>query len=256
MILGFISCESEIDIDTNDSEPRIVIEANVSTKIGGSKVKITKSLNFDDPLPYPPVRDAFVTVTDKNTDEVFILSETESGIYKNLTLIGFNGHNYILDVVIEKEFFTSNSIIPQSVVLEKLVQVGEVSDGGSGGPHRSDKNIAEVIPVYQDPVEYTNYYQFVVSRNDSILSDVYIHSDFAFNGLKNSRGLFIEANKDDIIKIDMQCIDEAVYTYLLGLNKNIYQSSATPTNPISNISNNALGYFKAQTSSKRMILVK
>ena len=261
IIIGFISCESEIDIAIKDSESQIVIEANVSTITDASKVKITKSMNLDDPLPYPAVSNALVTVTDDSTDEVFILSETESGIYENPNLIGFDEHNYILDVIIGEETYTSNSTIPQSVVLESLIQIGEASDSdkhdGPGRPNNSsDNDIAEIIPLYNDPIEFTNYYQFVVTRNDSILSDVFIQSDYAFNGLENSRSLKIEANKDDILKIDMQCIDEAVYDYLLGLSENINQSSATPTNPVSNISNNTLGYFKAQTSSKKMITVK
>ena len=260
MILGFISCESEIDIDIKDSESQIVIEANISTFIDDSKVKISKSLNLDDGLPYPTVNGALVTITNNNTAEVFILSETESGIYKNPYLIGVDEHNYILDIIIEEETYTASSTIPQIVVLESLVQIGEVSDsnggGGPGGQNRSDRNIAEIIPVYNDPIEFTNYYQFVVTRNDTILSNIFIQRDYAFNGLKNSKSLKIEAIKDDILKIDMQCIDEAVYNYLLGLSKNIHQSSATPTNPDSNISNNALGYFKAQTSSKKMIGVK
>ena len=260
MILGFISCESEIDIDIKDSESQIVIEANISTFIDDSKVKISKSLNLDDGLPYPTVNGALVTITNNNTSEVFILSETESGIYKNPYLIGVDEHNYILDIIIEEETYTASSTIPQIVVLESLVQIGEVSDsnggGGPGGQNRSDRNIAEIIPVYNDPIEFTNYYQFVVTRNDTILSNIFIQRDYAFNGLKNSKSLKIEAIKDDILKIDMQCIDEAVYNYLLGLSKNIHQSSATPTNPDSNISNNALGYFKAQTSSKKMIGVK
>ena len=260
MILGFISCESEIDIDIKDSESQIVIEANISTFIDDSKVKISKTLNLDDGLPYPTVNDALVTITNNNTAEVFILSETESGIYKNPYLIGVDEHNYILDIIIEEETYTASSTIPQIVVLESLVQIGEVSDsnggGGPGGQNRSDRNIAEIIPVYNDPIEFTNYYQFVVTRNDTILSNIFIQRDYAFNGLKNSKSLKIEAIKDDILKIDMQCIDEAVYNYLLGLSKNIHQSSATPTNPDSNISNNALGYFKAQTSSKKMIGVK
>ncbi len=260
MILGSISCESEIDIDIKDSESQIVIEANISTFIDDSKVKISKTLNLDDGLPYPTVNDALVTITNNNTAEVFILSETESGIYKNPYLIGVDEHNYILDIIIEEETYTASSTIPKIVVLESLVQIGEVSDsnggGGPGGQNRSDRNIAEIIPVYNDPIEFTNYYQFVVTRNDTILSNIFIQRDYAFNGLKNSKSLKIEAIKDDILKIDMQCIDEAVYNYLLGLSKNIHQSSATPTNPDSNISNNALGYFKAQTSSKKMIGIK
>lgn len=261
IILGFISCESEIDIDIKDSESQIVIEANVSTLIDASKVKIAKSLNLKDPLPYPSVSDVLVTVTDKTNDEVYILIETDSGLYSHPNLKGIDGHSYFLNIIIGEETYTSNSTIPQRVVLESLIQIGEASDSdkhdGPGRPNNSgDNDIAEIIPLYNDPVEFTNYYQFIVTRNDSILSDVFIQSDFAFNGLENSRSLKIEANKDDILKIDMQCIDEAVYDYLLGLSENINQLSATPTNPVSNISNNALGYFKAQTSSKKMITVR
>jgi len=258
IIVGFISCEKEIDVDIDDSESNIVIEANVSTLINSSKVKISRSLNLDDPLPYPTVSATLVSITDITNEEVYILLETEGGIYQNPELQGIEGHTYSLSVTIDDIIYSASSTIPQLVVLENLEQAGEVSSGGGGGPGGgfSDNDNVEVIPDYIDPEEFTNYYQFIVTRNDSILGDVFIHSDFAFNGLQNSRSLNIEAGISDVLTIDMQCVDEAVYDYLLSLNENINQSSATPANPLSNLNNNALGYFKAHTSSMGVITIE
>ncbi len=258
IIIGFISCEKEIDIDIEDSESKVIIEANVSTTINNSKVKITRSLNLDDPLPYPTVSTALVSITDITNGEIFNLFETENGIYRNPDLLGIEGHAYSLSVTVDEIIYSASSTMPQLIVLESLEQVGEVSNGEGGGPGSgfSDSDYVEVIPGYLDPEGFTNYYQFIVTRNDSILGDVFIHSDFAFNGLQNSRSLNIEAEIGDVLTIDMQCVDETVYDYLISLNENINQSSATPANPLSNLNNNALGYFKAHTSSTDVITIE
>jgi len=258
IIIIFISCEKEIEVDINDSLASIVIEANVSTVLNNSKVSISKSLNLSDPLPYPTISDAIVTITDNTNNEIYTLSETEAGLYIHSTLQGIEGHSYTLSVTIDSTIYIANSTIPQLVELEYLEQVGEVTNHGGDGPGSgfNDTTIAEVIPIYNDPSEYTNYYQFVVTRNNSILGDVFVQSDYAFNGLENSRSLFIESEIGDQLTIDMQGIDKDVYEYLLGLNEVINQTSATPTNPISNLSNNALGYFKAHTFSEKLITIQ
>lgn len=260
IIFSVISCEKEIDVVINDSEPNIVIQGNVSTVIGQSKVNISQSINLNDPLPYPKISDAQVTITDNNTNEVFILTETEDGLYINPLLQGIEGHSYTLNVIHNNITYSATSTLPPTIVLDDLEQTSDSSSsnggGGPGGPNIGDGNYVEVVPHYADPENYSNYYQFVITRNDTILGDIYIHSDFAFNGLANTRGLNINADEGDVLTIDMQCVDENVYDYLLGLNENINQSSATPTNPISNINNNALGYFKAHTSSSQTITIE
>lgn len=260
IIFSFISCEKEIDVVINDSEPNIVIQGNVSTIIGQSEVNISQSLNLNDSLPYPKISDAQVTITDTTNGDVYDLSETEAGRYTNPFLQGIEGHTYALDVTHENSTYSATSMLPPTIVLNDLEQTSDSSSsnggGGPGGPNGGDGNFVEVVPHYSDPEETSNYYQFVISRNDTILGDIYIHSDFAFNGLANSRRLNINADEGDVLTIDMQCVDETVYDYLLGLNENINQSSATPTNPISNINNNALGYFKAHTSSTQTITIE
>jgi hypothetical protein len=56
-------------------------------------------------------------------------------------------------------------------------------------------------------------------------------------------------NPGDQVRVEMHCVDNAVWQYFntLGQAKGNNSQSITPANPVSNISNNALGYFSAQT---------
>ncbi len=63
----------------------------------------------------------------------------------------------------------------------------------------------------------------------------------------------------DVLTLQMNCTDKAVYNYFNTLQQaadaNGFQSS-TPSNPVSNISNNALGYFSANTVNYKTTVVK
>ncbi|MCX6232025.1 MAG: DUF4249 family protein [Bacteroidetes bacterium] len=255
-----ISCKKEIEINLNKSNPRIVIEGNLSNLSGECSVKITKTINFDETIPNPAVSGAFVTIIDLNTNKTDTLTETKPGIYTNDSLKGISGQTYTMHVKINTETYSASSTIPQIVNLEYIQLIDSNSSGTShGGPFgggTGSNSIVRMTPVYTDPANVANFFQFVVTRNDTIQKDIFIQSDFGFNGLVSNRPLRVKATKNDIVKVDMQCIDEAVYNYFFGLNLNINQSSATPANPVSNISNNALGYFKAHTSSTKTIIIK
>jgi hypothetical protein len=58
------------------------------------------------------------------------------------------------------------------------------------------------------------------------------------------------------VKVEMQCIDLGTYTYLSTFNEASGNTNVTPYNPVSNISNNALGYFSAHTSRYRAVKVQ
>lgn len=263
--LFLISCEKVIDIDLNQSNPRYVIEGNLSNVTGESKVKISKTLNFDETTAYPAISGALVTITDNKLNQTDTLTETSVGIYFKAGLAGIEGHPYTMMVKMGTEIFTAVSTMPNSVNLDSLVQetlAGSYSGGGPGGPGGpgrpgSDKGSStiQITPHYTDPDNAENYYQFVVTRNDTLVNDIFIRNDVGFNGSSSHLPLRVKADKGDALTIDMQCIDNTVYNYFFGLNENINQSSATPANPTSNINNGALGYFKAHTSQKETIII-
>lgn len=265
-LLFLISCEKVIDIDLNQSNPRFVIEGNLSNLTGESKVKISKTLNFDETTAYPEISGALVTITDNMTNQIDTLNETSAGIYFKAGLAGKEGHTYTMLVNIENEIFTAVSTMAFSVNLDSLVQENLAGSGTRGGPGGSGgpgnpggdhdyETIIQITPHYTDPVNSVNYYQFEVTRNDTLVDDVFIRNDVGFNGSSSHLPFRVKADKGDVVTIDMQCIDKAVYNYFFGLNENINQSSATPANPTSNINNGALGYFKVHTSQRKTIRI-
>ena len=229
-----------------------MIEGSISDKEGESKVKITKTLNFDETAQYPLVSGAFVTITDNTTDQTDTLSESEQGIYINNSLVGTEGHNYTLNVKIENEIFSAVSKMPFSVHFYSIVQEAP------SGLNMNDKlkNLVLLTPHYIGSYNFENFYQFVIIKNDTLQSDFFVRSDVNLDGNSSASPLWIIANKADLVTIDMQCVDKTTYDYYFGLIENIYQSSSTPSNPASNINNGALGVFKAHTSQKKSIIIE
>lgn len=258
LILFFISCEKIIDIDLNEGAEKIVIDAILTNQSQLPSVYISKTSNFDDVGSPPTVSGALVTIIDNETHHVDTLEEIESGLYMKWLYYGLEGHTYILNVHIEGKIYTAVSTMPNRVALDSLTQQNLVGEGHEPpfGGNSSGRTSVRILPHYQDPADAKNFYQFIVTRNDTLVDDIFIRNDFGFNGSSSPFPLRVPAKKNDRVVVTMYCIDEPVYDYFFGLNENVNQSSATPANPKSNISNGALGYFKACTSERRTITIK
>ena len=250
------SCQKEIDIDLNSSNPKFVIEGQLSDAVGDSTlVHISKTLNFNQAVAYPLVNDALVTLTDNTNNTIYTLSLIRPGVYFIPNLVGITGHQYTLKVVIDNQLFSSSSVMPSSVKLESIILFPSTSGGPGNGPPGS-KPIVILIPNFTDIKDVVNYYQIVVSRNDTLLTNIELRDDVIFNGLPNKRPVRVEGNIKDHILLDLQCVDKKAYDYFFGLDGNLRQSSATPSNPPSTFDNGALGYFKVHSSSKLSYIIQ
>jgi hypothetical protein len=246
MILS--SCTEEIDIDLNSSDPQIVIEGSVSTT-GESVIKITKSVNFDESNDFPNVRNAFVEISD-NLGNSEILLESSEGIYSTTSFGGVEGRTYSLNVQVDVKTLESVSNIPNHVSFDSLI-VNKASVPGFPGAQENDLYY-EVRVQYKDPADEVNFYRFVEIVNNEITNS-YVFDDRLNNGeyvtvplMDFSRELL----PGDVLKIEMQCIDEFVYEYFNSLG-NTLGGSATPANPYTNIIGSELGYFNAHTSEMK-----
>ncbi|MEI8086510.1 MAG: DUF4249 family protein [Paludibacter sp.] len=255
LLLLLSSCEKEISINLNKSNPRIVIEGSISNIAGESNVKITRTLNFDETIAFPTVGGALVTITDTLLNKTDTLTELKSGIYNDSTLFGKEGHIYKLQVKIANEIYTSLSTMPNSFLFDSIVKMPDL--GGPKPPAGTPG--ADNIPFkpsYKNKTKADKYFQYVITRNDSLQNKITVRSDMAASGFSFPIPFSIQARKNDVLNIDIQFIDKTVYEFLNELNANIGQFSATPSNPASNISNGALGFFKAHTSQKFKLIVK
>ena len=259
-LLLLTGCEKEIDLDLEDQGGKIVIEANVTDQAGPYYVKISKSVAFTENNVYPVIKDATVVLSD-NTGQTETLKYIGEGLYETHTFSAVPGRTYTLKVSAEGKEYTAQSKMPESVLLEDLQQdsfmvAGELS--------------YTLLPIFTDPPALGNRYLFSYYVNNS--GKIFeAFSDNVNNGMQNQRPLLLpnEDEEDgdgkktkvgDTVYVEMQCIDSNVYTYFSALLQIIDGGGPgggiTPTNPPSNISNGALGYFSAHTVSKKTYVIQ
>lgn len=236
-----VSCEKEIEIEVDDTTPKLVIEAIMSDRQGDAVVLLSLSRNLNDASEPTNVSDAEVSIKAIDNDEIFILNQIEEGVYQNESLVGEPGKTYRLDVQLsDGSTYSSIQTMPRKVELTDVTY----RERDVAFQDEEDDPVFEFQPIFLDPAGEDNYYQFIVKRNGVKEKDIFIKEDQGFDGLENSQKFSIEANYADVINIDMHNINESAYEYLLGVKLNLSQSTATPTNPTSNITGDALGYFK------------
>jgi Domain of unknown function (DUF4249) len=256
----FLSCQKEVNINLNASNPRYVIEADLSDAVGDSKVTLTKTLNFDATTANPAVSGAIVSIKDNTTNTIDTLKESSRlGVYTKMGLVGFFNHSYTLTVNVDGKVFVSKpQEMPDRVDLDSLAQIitteSNFGGGRPNGPNTRPK--IEVKPYFTDPLFENNIYQIIIARNDTLQKNLTLRNDANFSGIFTFGPMRIDAAPNDSVQIDLQCINLQVYDYLRDLRSNVAQNIATPANPTSNINNGALGYFKVHTSSKKSIVIK
>lgn len=243
-ITGFYACVETIDIDLNSAAPRLVVEGIVNNGPGPYYVRLSKTVNFDEPNDFPPVSGALVIISDDagNADTLTELSSFP-GLYESHTLLGTPGRTYYLEITAENQLYTSRSEMPAAIPLDTLSYYSTNSVNGA--------NIL-VVPVYQDIAGETDYYRFVEYVNGWKRNKIFLKNDNGYDGVINQRPLFAVGNKiepGDTVMVEMQHISQDVYAYFHGLSQQGSSSlnqSATPSNPPSNIDGeNVIGYFSA-----------
>lgn len=251
-----VSCEKEISIDLNSSNPQLVIEGNISDAPGPYFVKLSKTVNFSNTNIFPAVTGAFITISD-NMGIVDTLSEVEPGLYKTHTITGIQGNTYTLKVITEGKQYDAISTMPKKIPLDSI-QFDSFSDPGS-----DNKNAFSVVPLYYDPLEMGNCYRFFFSSNGVADKTYQVSNDNVGNGTLNQQPFWsdnVEYLQGDTVKVTMLCIDVQTYNYYYTLSQ-IAESGpgggATPSNPPNNITGNkALGIFSAYTTQTKTAVIR
>lgn len=254
-IITFNACEKVIDIDLNKQNPQYVIEGTITDEMKVHQVKITKTVNFDQPNVYPAVQGAVVTISDDagNTE---ILKENQAGIYETTMMQGISGRTYTLTVKHDNNTFTAKSKMPEKVTLNGAIFLLNSGFGTDTLPTFT------AIPQYKDPAGVKNYYRFIQFINGIKDKTILVRNDNITDGKTNVQQplfSFEEMYENDKYELIMENVDENVYTYFYALSSSSGQGpggGTTPANPPSNLNNGALGYFSAHAESKITTIVK
>jgi hypothetical protein len=244
------SCEKEIELDLNSADPKYVIEAELPQNEVVT-VNITKTVNFSDSNVFPKVKGAVVSITD-NSGVSEQLIETADGQYKSQKIKGEEGKTYTLNISVEGKNFIANSTMPKAVLFTGVK--ANLSTFAPPGATAADNYT--IFPQFIDPAELGNSYRFIQTRNGELDKSILVSNDNVGNGQPNARPIFsqnFEIKLGDEVTIEMRCIDKPVYDYFFSLNSiqgNGPGGGTTPTNPVSNFTGGALGYFSAFTVQK------
>lgn len=242
LILGLTSCTKVIDVNLDNAPAKVVIEGKINNNELAT-VKLSKTVEVDKNNTFPPLTGATVTISDNNGNTE-TLQDMGNGVYMGKNIVGTPGNTYSLTVLVEGDTYTSVSTMPALVPVDSL-STRTFSGFGDGTDF--------VVVHYVDPATTGNYYRAVLYINDSLVPDIFIEDDVFINGNVREAVLFsgeYELISGDRIRAEINCIDKSVYDYLLELTEvNGSSDVASPSNPISNIKGDALGFFTAQTSS-------
>ena len=252
-ILFFASCDKIITLPKQDHEVKLVIEASITDQPGPYFVKLSRSINLNELNVYPVVENGIVIISD-NTGIKDTLQYSKEGIYKTKLIQGVYGRTYNLEVTVDGQKYTATTTMPSKVNLDSL-RINTFSVNG--------ENQYSIIPVYTDPLELGNNYQFIQQINDTLDNNYNIFNDNLNNGKINQRPLGrpnidIVIKNLDLVTVEMRCISKATHLYFYTLSQQGGSGpggGTAPTNLPNNIIGGALGLFSAHTTQTKIIQI-
>jgi hypothetical protein len=260
-IFIFTSCQKVIDLDLNSAAPQIIIEGTVTDQPGPYNVKITQTVNYNEPNVIPVIPNATVIISD-NLGNIDTLSETTPGNYNTTSLQGLPGRTYTLKINVNGKEYVSVSTMPYPVSIDTIQTITQTT------PKGSNKFVSVKIT---DPTGVANYYRFIKVINNVVQSTIFIEDDLMQDGntvkipLLSKKQTEVKLIKGDTITVLLQSVDVNVYNSFRTLLQlfssgegptSMLSQSASPANPQTNISNGALGYFSACAVTSKTTIVR
>lgn len=235
----FSSCEKVIDLPLNDAEPKLVIEGNIDDSNMQQTVKISWSTPFEAEEGQVFVSGASVEVT-TSEGRVIEFNEARPGHYVARGFKGVNGRSYRLRVEYEGAQYEAFSTMPMRVPVDSI---------GFSESTFMERSFRTVNVLLQDPAERDNFYRFIVRPLKSNQQYAFIYNDKFTNGKKtvyNLSTVDMELAPRDSLLLEIMTVDRQMFNYWKGIQEQ-NPGNSNPGNPLSNLSNGALGYFSAHT---------
>jgi len=262
-----ISCTERVDIELDESSVRLVVEGSVSTDTMAHEIILTKTTSYFYDQESPPVTGASVSITEGERN--IQLFEKKPGVYyTDSTFFGIEGLKYTLNITLASPVgghteYSAGSYMNNTVMLD--------SAGLIFHPEWSDSGFYEIQCYFKDPPT-ADYYRFLIYKNGKMLSDTldewFVTDDRFFNGsyIYGSAVAFLDQGSEnekiaagDEIILELNCLGQDYAGFIWDAQSELRGSyplfSGPPANVKGNISNGAIGFFAAYTTSRFRIKV-
>lgn len=265
--LFFNSCTEKIDLDLDSTYVRLVVEGAITSDTTSHFVKLTKTSDYFSDQKALTISGAIVTINDGTT--IIPLSETVSGsgIYATAPdVYAISGKTYTLNIELQEEisgtkhYTAISDMKPVSTIDSIAIKYNEVWKGW-------------IVQCYALDPPTTEFYMFNIYKNGIHLTDtinkVMVVDDRLFNGsYTNGIGVaFLDEENPrevihpfDKITLQMGSLTEGYTDFIWQVQEETeYQTplfSGPPANIKGNISDGAIGYFAAYSTSYASVVAK
>jgi len=241
--LFFTSCEDVIDLDLNQYEKRVVIDANIFVGENDyNKIKVYYSAPFY-ATSYEYISTAIVTIKDLNTNIEYPFTYISNGNYENNSFNPSENNEYELQISYDGKIYKAYSNVTKSPIIENVEQINDAGFMGDS---------YELRFYYQDNPDEEDYY--LTQTIDLEENDFSVGNDQFTNGNLSYELYFADKEQlAETIYFSLAKIDKAYYNYLSKMFSNAAAGGnpfATPTGTLkgnitntSNIDDFPLGYF-------------
>jgi hypothetical protein len=266
IIVLITSCEEVINMDLNESNPRVVIECSISDKKAICSLFISKSGNyFDANSDLSQISGAKAQLTDNEANTI-PFKEIKPGLYQTDSIVCQAGRTYLLKVDIAGSNYEARNSMPTGVNLDSAVIKESPSQQGNpfAGARKYKQKNYFIRCYFADSAQTEDYYwlETKLLNRDTIYAERFtIQDDKYLNGthieLNSTRNVFI---KGDLVLVTLNKLNKASYDYLRNMN-NIIGGNRRPNgnslfdNPPGNISNNALGFFMTSAKVSKVVSI-
>ena len=246
--LFFTSCEDVIELELEDTTPRIVIEGTINMTTQTAQVVFTKSNGFYEDTT-PNAVSGVKAVLQNESGTAFQLSETDPGTYVAENVAAMPGENWTIEVESEGVTYIASTTAPVPTTLDTLIT--EIEDRPFGGDTQ-----VRMTAEWEDEASVSNFYRLRPYQNDTLIAQSYnlTNDDFS-DGNRIRNPIMEEFDIGGLIKIELMSVDENYYRYFLELSTVVGNgfNSSNPYNPIGNFDNGALGYFGIFSISEKEV---
>lgn len=251
-IVLLTSCQEVIDINLDSVEPQLVVDAQIRNDSVCTVFLTTTSDFFDvDTLIY--VNDAEVLLTTLSGDSEQ-LTCGGNGQYRGEMIKGKSGEEYHLTIKYQDKIYAGISkFIDTTQIYSVKIKDSDAVLGGHGPYYLLELNFKASNREY--PYYFIKYYAIGDLKGFNAIDG----SRFEHNDTITFTSAQRRFQKGERVRVEIYPVDEGLYQYYRQLSdvaqSNLRNSSA-PYNPVSNISNHAVGAFAAWQPSVYELIIE
>jgi hypothetical protein len=263
-----VSCTERIDLPLDESSIRLVVDGAITNTPAVHRFYLSKTTDYYYNQEPPKVTGAIVSISDGI--KVFLLTEEIPGVYQTTSdFQGVEGSTYTLNIKLTTPIggfteYTATSTMPRATVIDSV--------NLAFYPEFGEEGIWEVRCYMYDPPT-SDYYRFLVSRNEQMLTDTlnewFVTDDRFFNGTYTFGTAIYYLDQSlvderlvtgDRVTVELNTLSKEYNSFLSEAQIELQGSdplfSGPPANIKGNISHDAIGFFAAYTVSRAFVIAE